>query len=250
MAHTAPQKKEVPYQCTGCFFIPLYYLLRFFKLCSLTSRQRTPWSFKKVFHIYFSLEGIPVVSRFVAWNVEMDQLRQEFLSISTNEARRKVAVLHGLGGIGKTQLSVELAWKHHSNYRGTAQSSRSTARPKNDWSNALLTLPDDCHRIKFWRKAEAIYMRRARALRSLWERSSDGHPCHQTNDQWLLTFDNVERDYSASFGGAEAFDLKEYFPKADPGSLFINFSTREPTVAENRYEIRAGWWIAGVTYSQ
>lgn len=45
----------------------------------------------------------------------MTRLRQELLPVS-DEVRRKVFVLHGLGGIGKTQLSVEFTRKYQTSY--------------------------------------------------------------------------------------------------------------------------------------
>ena len=62
---------------------------------------------KESFRVDFSLQGIPVVKAFVARNVEMTRLTQALLPTSTDQMRRKVFILHGLGGIGKTQLSVE-----------------------------------------------------------------------------------------------------------------------------------------------
>lgn len=71
---------------------------------------------EKDFRIGFSLRDIPIVSRFVARDTEMNRLRDELLPSSTNEVRCKVFVLHGLGGIGKTQLSVEFARQHQTSY--------------------------------------------------------------------------------------------------------------------------------------
>lgn len=42
-----------------------------------------------------------------------------------------------------------------------------------------------------------------------------------SNNRWLLIFDNVDREYSASSSDSEAFDVKKYFPEADHGSILV-----------------------------
>ena len=70
----------------------------------------------KDFHVNFSLKNIPVMSKFVARNAKMKRLKNELISISLNERYRKVFVLHELGEVGKTQLSVGFARKYHAKY--------------------------------------------------------------------------------------------------------------------------------------
>ena len=64
----------------------------------------------------FSLRGIPVVSQFVQRSVEMRELERLLLDDAATARRQKVVVLHGLGGIGKTQLAVEFARSHHGRF--------------------------------------------------------------------------------------------------------------------------------------
>ncbi|KAF1964127.1 hypothetical protein BU23DRAFT_575938 [Bimuria novae-zelandiae CBS 107.79] len=54
-----------------------------------------------------SLRGVPVVNRFVGRDAEMHELERLLVDPVHAASRRNVAVLHGLGGIGKTQLAVE-----------------------------------------------------------------------------------------------------------------------------------------------
>ena len=42
-----------------------------------------------------------------------------------------------------------------------------------------------------------------------------------SNEQWLLIYDNVDRDFSPEISDPEAFNLKEYLPEADHGSILI-----------------------------
>jgi len=57
-----------------------------------------------------------VVKTFVPRNVKMTRLTQVLLPTQTNQMRRKVFIVHGLGGIGKTQLSVEFTRQHQRSY--------------------------------------------------------------------------------------------------------------------------------------
>lgn len=42
-----------------------------------------------------------------------------------------------------------------------------------------------------------------------------------SNNKWLLLFDNVNREYSARSEDLKAFDIKEYLPEGDHGSILI-----------------------------
>ena len=41
------------------------------------------------------------------------------------------------------------------------------------------------------------------------------------NNKWLLIIDNVDREYSAQSEDPEAFNIKEYLPEADQGSILL-----------------------------
>lgn len=92
--------------------------------------------------IDFSLRGVPVVSQFVARNVEMQALEKALVKPPPTTSRRNVVIVHGLGGIGKTQLVVEFARKHHSRFSAVFWlDGSSEASLKQSFVNMVKTLP-------------------------------------------------------------------------------------------------------------
>jgi Cdc6-like AAA superfamily ATPase len=64
----------------------------------------------------FSLKGVPLVNRFVRRDAEMRELEEFFHRNKPCSTRRKVLLIYGLGGIGKTQLAIEFAREHQDRY--------------------------------------------------------------------------------------------------------------------------------------
>ena len=165
----------------------------------------------------FSLRGIPVVNRFVAREAEMSRIKQVLLPTLTDQMSRKVFILHGLGGIGKTQLSVAFAREYRESYSGVFWTDGSTKeRLRRSIADLASRLPQ--HQIS---ETSRSYLQEKDAdvdevitdiLKWLSRRS---------NDRWLLIFDNVDREFSNVSRDPEAFDVKEYFPPADQGSILI-----------------------------
>src|ERR1700722_16282264 len=64
------------------------------------------------FSVNFSLSDFPEIEHFVAREEELAEMHK---TLSGDSSRRTI-VLHGLGGIGKTQLTVAYAKRHKDNY--------------------------------------------------------------------------------------------------------------------------------------
>ena len=64
------------------------------------------------FSVSFSLSNISHIEHFVAREEELTEIH---LNLSGDGSRRTV-VLHGLGGMGKTQLAIAYAKRHKNNY--------------------------------------------------------------------------------------------------------------------------------------
>ena len=68
---------------------------------------------KEDFSIPFSLSGVPEIEQFVGRKKELSKIKDSF---QDDESQRKIVRLHGLGGIGKTQLTVTFVKEHRDTY--------------------------------------------------------------------------------------------------------------------------------------
>jgi len=64
------------------------------------------------FTVAFSLSDVPEIEHFVAREEELEKMCRTLSS----DGSRRIAVLHGLGGMGKTQLAVAYAKRYRDSY--------------------------------------------------------------------------------------------------------------------------------------
>lgn len=172
---------------------------------------------EKDFRIGFSLKGIPIVSRFVARDAEMDELEQELSPTSKNELRRKVFVLHGLGGVGKTQLAAEFARKYQTSYSAIFWIDGST---KEKLQQSIAHLASRLPQGQISAKTRASLQEKNFNVDEVVDEVLQWLS-QPLNSKWLLIFDDVDQEFSTSSSNSEAFDVKQYFPEADQGSILV-----------------------------
>jgi hypothetical protein len=164
----------------------------------------------------FSLRGIPIVSQFVARDAEMQALEKALIKPPPTASRQKVVVVHGLGGIGKTQLVVEFAREHYRRFSAVFWlDGSSEASLKQSFVEMAQRLP------RGELTADGVQMLSQAAV----EADLAVRECQQwlsmpSNSYWLLIIDNVDRDHRDE-DDLQAYDVKEYFPHADHGSILI-----------------------------
>ncbi|KAF1998270.1 hypothetical protein P154DRAFT_439563, partial [Amniculicola lignicola CBS 123094] len=166
--------------------------------------------------IDFSLRGMPIVGKFVQRDAEMQELEHLLISNITTTSRQKVVVLHGLGGIGKTQLAAEFARKHHPVFSSVFWlDGESEASLKQSFASMTQRLPQDeltTDAVKMLKRSTLdIDVAVQECLRWL---------SLATNQHWLLIFDNVDRDHYDK-DDMQAYHVKKYFPSTDCGSILI-----------------------------
>ena len=153
----------------------------------------------------------------MARNAEIIRLTQALLPTFTDQMRRKVFIVHGLGGIGKTQLSVEFTRKHQGSYSAVFWIDGSSKE------RLMRSIADLARRLPQHQLSEGSrdYSRNGSADVNEVVEDVLKWLSRPVNDQWLLIFDNVDREFSVPSRDPEAFDVTEYFPTADQGSILI-----------------------------
>jgi hypothetical protein len=167
-------------------------------------------------HNVLSLGGVPVVSQFIQRDSEMRELERLLVDNMAAADRQKVVILHGLGGIGKTQLAVEFARKHHRAFSSTVWLDGSSETSlKQSFASIVQRLPQDelttegAEMLKHSAIDDNVAVRECLRWLSL-----------PLNQHWLLIFDSVDRDYHDK-DDPQAYNVKVYFPDADRGSILI-----------------------------
>ena len=134
---------------------------------------------------------------------------------------RSAVVLHGLGGIGKTQLAIEYIRKHKEKYTAIF------------WLNAN---DEDSLRLSFRGIAQQVlkYHPSTEILSSVdLEGDLDGVVRAvkawldlQDNTRWLMVYDNYDNPRTANHSDRSTVDVRQYLPESDRGSVIITTRQR------------------------
>jgi len=169
------------------------------------------------YRVPFSLKGVPV-GRFADRPKDMQQLEQALLpQMQPKDCRRKILVLDGLGGIGKTQLAVEFARTHQMKFTAVFWLDGSSKdNLKQSIASCASRIPEgqipETSR-KFLSGTGGANLDTMVDNFLEWLSRTD-------NRSWLMIFDNVDRDYQHNTDSS-AYDVMDYIPEADHGSVLI-----------------------------
>jgi hypothetical protein len=164
------------------------------------------------FQITFSLSDVSDIEHFVAREAELVEIHRNL----EGDGSRRIVVLHGLGGIGKTQLSVAYAKRYKDSYSAIF------------WLNIR---DEDSLKQSFARVARRILREHPSVSRlsnvdgkedldevidavKTWLSLPD-------NSRWLMIYDNYDNPKIAGNIDSTAVDIQKFLPESYQGSIII-----------------------------
>ena len=180
------------------------------------------------FSIAFSLSDVSGIEHFVAREKELAEIHR---NLSSDGSRRTV-VLHGLGGIGKTQLTVSYAKRHKDNYSAVF------------WLNIK---DEDSLKQSFAKVAKQILREHPLASRlssvDIKENLDEVIDAVKAwlslpnNTRWLMIYDNYDSPKLPGNADQTAVDIRRFLPEAHQGSIIITTRSSQVKIG---HRIRVG----------
>ena len=162
----------------------------------------------------FSLAAAPEIDYFVGRASELSLIESILLPLTT--AERRTVVLHGLGGIGKSQLAIEFAKKHRSDYTAVLWLNAKTEETsKQSFAANARRLP------KNYINQETLYGPQNEEVLGNILREMKAWLDLPGNHRWLLIYDNVDNPKIPDNEDPDAYDIRLYFPAAHQGSILV-----------------------------
>jgi hypothetical protein len=170
-----------------------------------------------VYRTVFSLERVPRARQFVDRPKEIAELERVLIPQLGKNQRQKIHILHGLGGIGKTQLAVEFARRHYRRFSSVFWlDGRSEDILKRSIASCAGRIPQG--QIP---ETSRGYAGESSANVEVVVKDVMAWLARPDNTVWLLIFDNVDREYTAQGGDPDAYDVRRYLSGADHGSVLV-----------------------------
>jgi ATP/maltotriose-dependent transcriptional regulator MalT len=173
------------------------------------------------FAVGLNLASFPKATQFIAREQElskMDGLLQDYSS-------RSCVTLHGLGGMGKTQLAITYARRQKEKYTAIF------------WLNAN---DEDSLKLSFRDIAQQVLRHHpSTSILSNIEQETDldqvvsaviGWLDFPQNARWLMIYDNFDNPKISSNSDNSAVDIRHFLPRSDHGSIII--TTRSAQVRQ------------------
>ena len=173
----------------------------------------------------FSLAAAPAIDYFVGRRDDLSTIESVLLPI--DPTAQKIVVLHGLGGIGKSQLAIEYAKKHQDDYAAIFWLNAKTEDTlKESFADGARRLPKRYFNQQLLhgshnKEALGIILQEMKAWFDL-----------PGNYRWLIIFDNVDNPKLPDNKDPHAYDIRSYFPENYRGSILV--TTRWKTLAIGR----------------
>jgi hypothetical protein len=158
---------------------------------------------------------VPEVSQaehFVGRDEELHRIDKEL----QKPGSRKIVVVHGLGGMGKTQLALAYARRHRDEYSAVFWlNSKDMDTLKQGYAAAAKRILLD-HPSLVHMKAVAETGNFDEATEAVKRWLSNAR-----NNRWLIVYDNYDAPRLPGCDDARAFDIRPFLPDADQGAIII-----------------------------
>lgn len=183
------------------------------------------------FSVAFSLADVSDVEHFVAREDELSKIHKTL----QGDGSRRVVILHGLGGIGKTQLSIAYAKRHKDDYSAIF------------WLNIK---DEDSVKQSFAQLAKQISKEHPSAIpvssqetkQNLDEvvESVKAWLSLPNNTRWLMIYDNYDTPELPGKTDPLAINVKKFLPEAYQGSIIITTRSSEVRIGQSIYVQKLG----------
>ena len=180
------------------------------------------------FSVAFSLSDVSEIEHFVAREEELAEMRKTL----SGDGSRRTIVLHGLGGIGKTQLTVAYAKRHKDSYSAVF------------WLNIK---DEDSLKQSFAKVAKQILREHPLASRlssvDVKENLDEVIDAIKAwlslpkNTRWLIVYDNYDNPKLPGNADRTAVDIRQFLPEAHQGSIIITTRSSQVKIG---HRIRVG----------
>jgi hypothetical protein len=156
--------------------------------------------------------GVSHVGCFVGRDEEIDAIHKVF----QHDGSRKTAVVHGLGGIGKTQLALAYAQRHRKEYSAILWiNSKDVDTLRQGYAAAARHIFRD-HPSLVHLKAVAEGGNLDEAVEAVRQWLSSAG-----NNGWLIIYDNYDTSWLPGSNESDTFDIRSFLPEAHHGAILI-----------------------------
>lgn len=159
----------------------------------------------------FSVSGASKIEHFVAREEELAQIDQ---ILRSGDGRRTVT-LHGLGGIGKTQLAIEYAVRHRADFSAIFWFNiRDRDSLKQSFARAARRIAMDCPSSRLGGLDEEKDLDKVVSAVKCWLDQPK-------NTRWLMVFDNYDNPKLPGVTDPTMVDIHRCLPETYHGSILI-----------------------------
>jgi hypothetical protein len=164
------------------------------------------------FSVTFSLSDVPEIEQFVAREEELVEIHK----MLRGDGSRRTVVLNGLGGVGKTQLTIAYAKRHKDNYSAVFWLNiKDEDSLRQSFAKAAKQIMRD-HRSAIWLSSVDIKENLDGVIDAVKDWLS-----LPNNTRWLMIYDNYDDPKFPGNTDPAAVNIRKYLPESYQGSVII-----------------------------